>query len=457
MATNNATILTKAYLEGTNDMQQRVPAPDIANISAHVNALFDPMNRDIYNAWSQGLVNRIGATIANTKRFTNPLAKYKRPNMAFGNTIQNVAIQWAQAHTYTDDAEDLLKFERPEFVSSFVTKDRTDVYHRSISRPEMRSAVSGDPTQYGINVLYDMVVSSLTNSEQYDEMGIMVDLIEEADATFGIFKVNIDKSGTKREQAQAILEAVKEYTNLFAFPSTLFNISPEPVPSFEDNESNLTLLYDAKSAALVDVYAYAELFHYDKAKTGSPVTKLRELPIDGADVILTTNDFFICTQTEYGLYTDFLPNRLSTELWLQSQGAYGINPFVPIVAIGSFPDVTTPVVKQTVTGVEIESDVAALHAGDTAEIYVNLVGDIDPVTDGVEVKPDACIWELSAKDADGNAVQLNSRTYVDRNNILHTQKTLEPYTTLYIKGSTVYGAGAYSATLEMNIIGEVDE
>lgn len=459
MATNNGTILTKAYLEGTSDAQQRIPAPDLANISAHVNALFDPMNRDIYNAWSAGLVNRIGSTIANNKRFTNPLAKYKKPYMAFGNSIQNIAIKWAEAHTYLDDSEDLLKFERPEFKSSFITKNRENVYHRSISRPEMRSAVSGDPSQYGINVLFDMNVTSLTNAEQYDEMNLMTELIKVADTTYGIFKVNIDKSGTKREQAQAILEAVKEYTNLFAFPSTLYNISEEPVPSFENDESNLTLLYDAKSAALVDVYAYAELFHYDKAKTDSPVTKLRELPIEGADVILTTNDFFICAPTEYGLYTDFLPNRLSTELWLQSQGVYGFNPFVPIVAIGSFPDVSVPTVTETVTGVEIFCEDEVVEAGGAVKLYCMLNGSIstssaDVDQGGVEVKPEACTWEITAA-KDGVAVALNSRTYVDRNNVLHTQKTLANGTILTIKGTTVYGGGAFTSTMTLPV-GAID-
>ena len=45
MAVKNSTIIEKAWLEGTNDFQQRIPNPSIAGYDATVQALFEPYNQ----------------------------------------------------------------------------------------------------------------------------------------------------------------------------------------------------------------------------------------------------------------------------------------------------------------------------------------------------------------------------------------------------------------------------
>ena len=49
MAADNATILAKVWLNGTNDFQQRIPDPTQHGVDATMQALFDPMNRQYYN------------------------------------------------------------------------------------------------------------------------------------------------------------------------------------------------------------------------------------------------------------------------------------------------------------------------------------------------------------------------------------------------------------------------
>ena len=429
MAVKNSTILAKAWLEQTNDFQQRIPAPTVQDIASFTNAIFDPLNNDLYNQWSNGLINRIGMTIANNKRFTNPLAVFKRPYMAYGKSIQNIAIEWAKAHTYKDDATDLLKYERPEFAASYHTVNREDKYKVSVTRPEMRQAVAADG--YGLNALLDMSISSCTNAEQYDEMHIMSDSIGVYDHYHPVFRVNIDKAGTKREQAQAILETVKTYVNRFRFPSTLYNCTEYQIPTFAA-ENECVLLVSPETMALIDVYAYAELFNVDRAEVRSRVVMLPELAIAGADFILTTQDIFISAYTEYGMWPFFDPNTLTTHNFLHAQGIYSINPFVPIVAGGTFDDVAVPTVKQTVTGIEVTPAAANAKAGDTVQLTVNLTGTIEPDTEGIEVKPDAVTWGIQSD------AELNTRTYVDRYNVLHIQKGIDAGKTVTLTATAAW-------------------
>lgn len=428
MAVKNSTILAKSWLEGTEDMQQRVPNPTQSSMAAFNEAMFDPMNNDIYNQWANGLINRIGLTIANSKRFSNPLAVFKRPYMAYGKTVQNIAVEWAKAHSFEDNAEDLLKYERPEFAATYHTINRQDKYKVSITRPEMRQAIAQDG--YGLNTLVDMAVSSCTNAEQYDEMRIMQQSIGEFDKQHPVFKANISVAGTKQEQSRALLEAVKTYVNRFKFPSVLYNVQDYNIPTFA-NENECVIIVDPDTMAMLDVYAFAELFNVDRAEVRARVVMLPELPIAGAKAILTTQDIFIAANSEYGMFPFFDPNTLTTHNFLHSQGVYSINPFAPIVAIGEFPDYTVPTSKLTVTGVSVTAESATVEAGGTVQLNVELQG--STTGEGIEVAPDACTWSIkSDKDT------LDNKTYVDRNAVLHASDKLTAGSKLTVTGKATY-------------------
>ena len=184
--------------------------------------------------------------------------------------------------------------------------------------------------------------------------------------------------------------------------------------------------------ALIDVYAYAELFNVDRAEVRSRVVMLPELAIAGADFILTTQDIFISAYTEYGMWPFFDPNTLTTHNFLHAQGIYSINPFVPIVAGGTFDDVAVPTVKQTVTGIEVTPVAANAKAGDTVQLTVNLTGTIEPDTEGIEVKPDAVTWGIQSD------AELNTRTYVDRYNVLHIQKGIDAGKTITLTATAAW-------------------
>ena len=113
MAGDNNTIMEKAWLQATNDFQQRVPNPTQAGMQATIDFLFDPMNRMYLNQFIDTLVNRIGRTIVRRKRWENRLRAFKGDTMRYGNTIQEIAPKWIKAHSYMDDDETLLKLQRP--------------------------------------------------------------------------------------------------------------------------------------------------------------------------------------------------------------------------------------------------------------------------------------------------------------------------------------------------------
>ena len=78
MAVDNATILDKVRLKGTDDYQQRIPSATQTGVANTMRYLFDPMNRQYLNDCVWNMVNRIGLTVmAQNAPFENPLSIFK--------------------------------------------------------------------------------------------------------------------------------------------------------------------------------------------------------------------------------------------------------------------------------------------------------------------------------------------------------------------------------------------
>lgn len=435
-AVKNNTIMKASWLEATNDFQQRIPDPTISQMAEVSAALFDPMNNDLFNQWSNNLVNRIGMTLAEAKRFENPLAIFRKPDLGYGFTIQQIAVKWAKAHSYKDSSEDLLAYERPEFAVAFHSINRADRYKVSLTRPEMRQALA-DGEGFGLNQLIDLAVSSVTNAEAYDEMQIMLNSLAFHEKNHGIYAHKLSAAPTDKATAQELLAAVKTYTNRFAFPSALYNAKDvEDVPTFaKENECVILVTPDVMSA--LDVFALAELFNVDRAEVRARVVMVPELPFADTYALLTTEDAFICARSEYGMYPFFDPNTLTTHEFLHAQGVYSVNPFVPMVRFTTSEGTEVETVTEKVTGIKVTAQDSTVSAGGETQLTIELQGSISDAA--FEVAPDAATYEVSAASAAGSAVQLNARTYVDRLGVLHVQKSgIDAGTVITVKAKAAY-------------------
>ena len=155
MAVDNATILAHAWLQGTNDFQQRIPDPTQHGIDATVEALLDPMNKQYFNQFIDVLVMRIGDTFVHQQTFRNPLRVFKKSLMRYGSTMQEIIPKWIRAHSYVDDAEDVFKMARPDVAQWFHSQNRRDRYDITINRDELRTAFTEDG---GLNRLVSAIL-----------------------------------------------------------------------------------------------------------------------------------------------------------------------------------------------------------------------------------------------------------------------------------------------------------
>lgn len=436
MAVNNTTIMARAWLEGTNDFQQRIPRPTQSNMAQVAEELFSPLNGNCYNYFQDFLVNRIAYTIAHGRVFNNPLKVFKQNKIDYGSSIQNVAYKWLKAHAYEDDIETLLKMNRPEGVAWYVSQNRRDRYDVTITHDELRTAFLDE---YGLNNLAAKIVQLPSNSDEYDEFNIMKNLLAVYETNYGFTKHKLTAAPTDEATGKEFLTAVMADSGMMQFPSTNYNaINVEAIPTFV-NMDELILIVTPQTNASIKVNTYAGLFNLSEAEVNARIVQVDYLPIPNAVAILTTREIFDVHDTLYEMKTFYNPQTLGTNYFLHHWGIYGLNPYVPAVLYTTNTATVDPTITENVTGLNI-TGAATAAAGDVVPLTFQLTGSVTPNDTPIELKPESVTANVTLTPGeDDTESALNSRTYLDSFGKLHIQRTgLKAGSTLTVNAVSTY-------------------
>ena len=436
MAENNYTIMHDVWLKGNNDFQLRIPEPTQSNIAKTVKALFDPMNANYYNQFMDALINRIGSTYVHQQSFRNPLREFKKPNMIYGSTIQEIIPKWIRAHSYIDDAEDVFKMHRPDARAWYHSQNRRDLYEITVNDEELRTAFTESG---GLNKLVAAVMNTPINSDEYDEFRIMMQLIAIYEQRWGFYKHALSAAPSDETTGKEFLQALREYAGLLRFPSTTYNNGAIPdIPIFV-NPNELILFVTPKTQAALDVQTLSGIFQLEKADIQYRTILVDQFPLSDANCValLTTTDFFMCQDTVYRNTSQYNPKTLGTNYFLHHWGVYSVSPFVPAIMFTAGGTTTpTNVVTQTVSGMELTPATANVTAGGTLQLSVALTGSVSPQTPMILLTPNAATYEVAVMRDDA---PVNSpETRVDEYGVLHVAENLLADDVITVTATSTY-------------------
>ena len=435
MAVLNSTVLEKAWLEGSNDFQQRIPNPSIAGYANAVQELFQPYNHDLFNQFT-GLLNGLMGTYIESKLFENPLRELKKPAAQWGNTERHVAVKYLQAHTYRPTSETLLKVEKPEYVEWFYSVQTPRRYEFSWSKYELQRVFAADG--YGFDDLLSATLTQMYSSDNYDEMNIMIQMFAEADERMGgLFRYNLSAAPTDESTGKELLTGIRAVAGMMQFPSTKFNHIDVPV--FESRDT-LILWVDPITRANLAVQTLSSVFQLDLANIQYRVVTIPEFPIPGVYAALTSEDFIYARDVWYGVEPPFYnPENMTFKYYLQHSEMIGVNPCANCVLFTTDVGTSIPTISVTPSALTFTPDSGSVAPGGELQTKLAFTGTVSNDSEGlIGVEPDAATYELAA-DRSGTAIPLNSRTYVDAYGVLHVQKTgLETGDTITITATAAY-------------------
>lgn len=419
MAVNNNTILTKAWLSGTNDFQQRIPNPDISGYDATVSALFDPYNNAALNEFTGMLVGLMG-TYVEGKLFENPLRELKKPATQFGNSERHVAVNYLKAHSYKLDDEQLLKLEKPEFKEWFYSVNQHRQYDFSWSRYELARAFAGGDS-VGASDLLTTTLNQMISSDNYDEMQVMLNSFAVAEHNFGLHRQHISAAPSDKATSQELLAGIRADAGRMQFPSTRYN--KLDIPTFELPQT-LVLWVTPDVDAILDVMALADLFHTERAEVNFRKIVIPEFPVANIYAALTSEDFIYARDVYYGVEPPFYnPANRTWKYYLFHDQMMGVNPLANCVVYTTDTVPSASVVTMKPSALAFNPSTGTIPVGGTLATHLDLTGTVTGDSAGIiAVEPDAAIYTITAKSGD-EPIALNSKTYIDSAGVLHLQKS----------------------------------
>lgn len=459
MAVKNSTVLAKAWLEGTNDFQQRIPNPSIAGYDAAIRELFEPYNHDLFNGFANMLVGMMG-TYVESKLFENPLRELKKPAAEWGNTERHVAVKYLNAHSYKVDDETLLRLEAPEFREWFYSVNQNRRYEFSWSKYELqRVFANGD--SYGFDDLLSATLTQMMSSDNYDEMTTMINAFAEANAHMNLYKRNISAAPTTKALAQELLVKIKTDAGMMQFPSQRYNAIDIPV---HENTDTLILWVTPEVDAYLDVMALAELFHVEKAEVNFRKIVIPEFPVPNVYAALTSEDFIYARDVWYGVEPPFYnPSNRTYKYYLFHDQMVGVNPVANCAVYTTDAETSIPTITEAVTGLSFAENAYYGIIGGKTKLGLVLGGTITPTSAStvIAIEPSAATFELTAKRGD-DPIELNSRTYVDSAGILHIQRSeLASDDVITVTAKSVYtnpsgSTTEYTASVDVTLFDRLD-
>jgi hypothetical protein len=322
--------------EAGYDYQRRIPEATQANLQQNIQTLFN--YTPLMNQFIDTLVNRIGLVIFQNTIWSNPLAKFKRGTLEYGETIEEIMAGLLEATSYDPDRDELEKeifgAMTPEVQASYHTVNRRDRYKLTIKEPLLRNAFL---TSNGLGEFITNLMSMPQTSDQWDEFLLMSRLFKEFDDAGGFFNVNVpDISDQASDSADSrfVLRRLREYSNTLPFISRVYNPAGLPVAT---RPEELELFVTATADAAMDVEALAAAFNIGKAEFNSrkTVMPVEHFGIEGVQAILTTNKFFVVADQRIETTAAQNPAALFTNYWLHHWEVISASRFAPIIMFNS--------------------------------------------------------------------------------------------------------------------------
>ena len=454
MAVKNSTVLEKAWLQGSNDYQQRIPNPATEGYARCVEELFAPYNHDMFNLFS-GLLNGLMGTFIESRLFENPLRDLKKPAAQWGNTERHVAVKYLQAHSYKCDSETLLKVEKPEYVEWFYSVQTPRRYEFSWSKYELQRVFASDG--YGFDDLLTATLTQMYSSDNYDEMNIMIQMFAEADNRMGgLFRKQLSAAPTTEATGKELLTAIREYAGRMQFPTMLYNHIPVPV---HESPRTLVLWVTPSTDANLSVQTLASVFQLSEAEVQYRKIVIPEFPVPNVFAALTSEDFIYARDVWYGVEPPmYNPENLTFKYYLHHAEMIGVNPAANCVLFTTEADTSVPTITVTPSSLAFSPDTGTVAPGGTLQTALFFTGTVSNDSEGlIGVEPDAALYSVSC-DRSGTAVPLNSKTFVDSYGVLHVQKSgLEAGDVITITAKAVYvnpsgSTSSYTDTFAATIV-----
>lgn len=356
---NGIDILNAIRANASSTYQDRIPVATQENIREIGNAMLE--YQAIANEFLSALVNRIGRVLITSKSFTNPLARFKKGMLEYGETVEEVFVEIAKAQQFDPERaeKEFMKREIPDVDAVFHRLNLKNFYKVTVSNEQLRQAFLNET---GITDLVGRIIDSLYEGAEYDEYITMKQLISDAAKNGQFYPIHVP--APTKDTASDIVTEIKAMSNALEFRSSEYNSMGVLTLSKKPNQ---ILLMDAKFDAVVDVNVLASAFNMEKAEfMGQRVLLDNFADLTGVVAALVDEDWFMVFDNRFGFTENYNGQGLYWNYFYHIWKTFSTSPFANAILF------TSEDVK--VTGITLTPTTATVAKGQSVQFTAEVSG-----------------------------------------------------------------------------------
>lgn len=318
-------VLNDIRAHASLDYQRAIPAAVNENLEEIADAVMSSVQ--LQNDYVAALVNRISASRFTSRMFRNPYQKFIKGTNRFGDTIEEIYVNMANAHEYNPSIaeNEVYKREIPDINAVFHRRNSKVFYKNTIQYDALYASFLSDN---GMRSLIGRIVDAMYGAANRDIFYCTKKLMN----VYAPYYYKVTVPTATAANADQIVTTIKGISNMLEFPSDLYNRFG--VENFTEKPRQVLILR-ADVAAVLDVNSLAKAFNLQYADfiAGTYVTV--DTFGDGLDNMLglLVDDEFFQIYTNLEKFTEnYNGQGLYWQYFLHRWMTYSVSPFSNAIA-----------------------------------------------------------------------------------------------------------------------------
>lgn len=216
---------------------------------------------DLRNEFLTNLVNRIGKVIVTSKLYRNPWNVFKKGELEYGETVEEIFVGLAKAAVYDPATAKDKVFARsiPDVRAAFHVRNCELHYDVTVQREDIKKAFI---TMEGVVDLITRIIEQIYTAAEYDEFNIMKYLLACHALDGHITVVNIPNPNSEANIKEGVI-SIKTVSNRMTYMNPDYNLAGVRTHTLHEDQY---VIIDSAWEARQDVNVLAAAFHMDKAE-----------------------------------------------------------------------------------------------------------------------------------------------------------------------------------------------
>lgn len=340
----------------------------------------------LQNEFLSALVNRIGRVLITSKMWDNPWTVFKKGELEFGETIEEIFVNIAKPFQYDPAVAEsrVFKRETPDVRAAFHIMNYQKFYKTTIQSEQLRQAFL---SWNGITELISKIVEAMYTAANYDEFLTMKYLLARHILNGELYPITVP--AVTAANMKTIASNIKAVSNKAEFNRPDYNLSGVTTHTLKDNQY---LIVNPDFDAIMDVEVLASAFNMSKAEfmghrimvdsfgsldterlaelfaddpAYTPITAAEKEALDAIPAVLVDKDWFMILDNLYNFTEQYNGEGLYWNYWYHVWKTFSVSPFAnAIVFVPGTPSVTS---------VDVTPASATVNAGQTILLTATVV------------------------------------------------------------------------------------